>query len=104
MKKYMPKQSTIQIHDAKNKGAMGYRVKFGGKNGECLNNSEVLESVTNVHNNIVRTINAGVIDPWIESISDVHSTRRIEDHTTTQKFLRYGAKSGLKVKPKSKKK
>ncbi len=98
----MPKQSTIQIHDAKNKGAIGYRVKFVGKNSEILMTSEVLESVANVHNNIVKAIDAGFRYPYVTNIGGAHAVRRIEDHTSAQKFLRYGAKSGLKVKPKPK--
>ena len=38
------KQSTIQIHDARRKGGVGYRVKSVAKNGEILQVSEVLES------------------------------------------------------------
>ena len=101
----MPKQSTIQIHDAKNKGAMGYRVKFVGKNGEPLMNSEVLESVAAVNENMMaaRFCGAGkygIPEGW--AVKYFYKDFFIEDHTTTQKFLRYGAKSGLKVKPKAK--
>ena len=99
----MPKQSTIQIHDAKNKGAIGYRVKFAGKNSEILMTSEVLESVAAVNKNIVASCTCGFKnEDW--RVQDTYILKRIEDHTTTQKFIRYGAKSGLKVKPKSKKK
>ena len=102
----MPKQSTIQIHDAKNKGAMGYRVKFVGKNSEILMTSEVLESVAAVNKNIAASVYCGYVMAIgiVLKVEKLYFYYSIEDHTATQKFIRYGAKSGLKVKPKSKKK
>jgi len=96
------KTSQIEVHDAKNKGAMGYRVKFVGKNSEILMTSEVLESVAAVNKNLVASIWCG--SPTTYSLTSAYGFYYIEDCTKGQKFIRYGAKSGLKVKPKSKKK
>ena len=93
----MSKQSTIQIHDAKNKGAMGYRVKFVGKNGEPLMTSEVLESVAAVNKNIVASCTCGFKnEDW--RVQDTYILKRIVDHTKKTAFVRYGAIPHSKLK------
>jgi hypothetical protein len=93
----MPKQSGIKIVNAKN----GYRVRFVGANGEVLSTSEELESVAAVHKNIVATLFCGTgFKPSPMKI--IYQNRLIEDRTQSQAFVRHGATSGLKVKPKPK--
>jgi hypothetical protein len=88
------KQSSIQICDAKLKGAAGFRVKSVGKNSEVLQTSEVLESVK-------------AVKIHIAAMRDLYSTdtggmwqRYINvpvDRTKGQKFLKDDfATSGLK--------
>jgi uncharacterized protein YegP (UPF0339 family) len=87
------KQSTIQIHDARNKKGKGYRVRSVAKNGEILQSSEVLESPKAVEKNI-----SAMQICWI---GETFPSVNILDFTSSQVFTKKGwAKEGKKPKKK----
>ncbi len=82
----MKKQPSIQICDAKLKGASGYRVKSVGKNGEPLQNSEILESVKAVKIHVSAMLQCWNIWDWKDLKNSYPSN--VFDHTRLQVFAK----------------
>lgn len=93
----------IHIVDSKAKGSK-YRVKVVAPNGKGTGGDWGFNSAAAVNKHLRSNNKTWGGVQHKDSIAILYFGLSVVDKTEKQSFIRYGAKSGLKVKPKSKKK